>query len=107
MFRDLRAGSTAAISAESRFILVGWALAQRFRRAADGRAKPALRHARQPPADVLGIVRTTLGDEFTGRIDLPPHVPQQHATNTAVVDVIDDAFAIRDGPVLDDVEPVI
>src|SRR5580765_5831778 len=44
-------------------------------------------------------------DELTRVVDLVPDVPKQHAARPAVLDVRDDALAVRLLPVLDRLEP--
>ena len=44
-------------------------------------------------------------DQVAGGVDLVPHVPEQHAARLAVLDIRDDALAVRLLPVLDDLEP--
>src|SRR5690554_2517648 len=40
-------------------------------------------------------------DEVAGGVDLPPRVPEEHAPDEAVFQVVDDPFLARHAPILD------
>ncbi len=67
----------------------------------------ALCRGGQPALEIRRAERTLFRDQGSGRVHLPPRVPQQHAAHPLTLKVIDDAGAVRLLPVLHRLQPGI